>query len=234
MFGLYHAGSELFSPTDRSSTFHYQEDSFRPLTLQSQREPANKTNSSIAPSTYLISTSNTWLEIFLNLTDSTKPDIIIDLGRGWTAYTPAVKSSPTTTIFRRDRPRRIGGGAFIAVTDKLTCLEVPELGGNNCEMVWVKIKLQGRRHLLAAAYYNPHTSDEESQRLFAASDRKATTATNSHLIIGGDLASQPSTGKQPGSKTLTATLCSTVNSWIPFKSWASSKWSQSLQERTIR
>lgn len=53
-------------------------------------------------------------------------------------------------------------------------------------MVWVKIKLQGRRHLLAAAYYNPHTSDEESQRLFAASARKATTTTNSHLIIGGD------------------------------------------------
>ena len=31
-------------------------------------------------------------------------------------------------------------------------------------MVWVKIKLQGRRHLLAAAYYNPDTSDEESKK----------------------------------------------------------------------
>ena len=43
---------------------------------------------------------------------------------------------------------------MIAASDELVCTRVPELE-TDCEMVWVKVRVKGRRDLLLCAYCRP-------------------------------------------------------------------------------
>ncbi|XP_076439138.1 uncharacterized protein LOC143278011 [Babylonia areolata] len=78
-----------------------------------------------------------------------------------------------------------GRGVLIAVAGHLPCQEVEELSVDGCELLWVKIKLKGRKQLLIAAYYRPKTSDAISLMKFETSIQRV-TSTNAIVIIGGD------------------------------------------------
>ena len=90
------------------------------------------------------------------------------------------------SIFRKDHPDNVqGGGIFIAVAEEFTASEEPELM-THCEILLVKIKLKGRRTLLASCFYHPHTHMRDSLENFLESARRATSYQNATIIIVGD------------------------------------------------
>ena len=54
-------------------------------------------------------------------------------------------------------------------------------------MIWVCIKLHGRKTLYICAYYRPDKSHKTSLELFRVSLSKAATISNAHIVIAGDL-----------------------------------------------
>ena len=122
-----------------------------------------------------------------NLVGSTNPDIIIATE---TWLDPTIGDNEVLPddfkTFRKDRNRH-GGGVLIAVRNHLNCSEATELHEDGCEVVWVRIKIQGTRTLYVCAYYRPNESDAESLALFKESLAKAAAIPNAHIIVGGDM-----------------------------------------------
>ena len=54
-------------------------------------------------------------------------------------------------------------------------------------MIWVCVKLRGRKTLYICAYYRPDTSHKTSLELFRVSLSKTATISNAHIVIAGDL-----------------------------------------------
>ena len=89
----------------------------------------------------------------LHMTLSLKPDIIIGSETWFSSYIKSAEIFPQGyKVFRRDRNRN-GGGVLLAIAETLMCTEEPQLSTSSCEILWVKIKLLGRRDLLVGAYY---------------------------------------------------------------------------------
>ena len=124
---------------------------------------------------------------FENLTQSVKPDVILGTESWLNLKISNAEIFPKGyTIYRKDRPDTVnGGGIFIAVSDELTTSEEPELS-TDCEILWIKIKLKGRRTLLVSCFYHPHTGYKESMENFLSSIRRASTHENAIIVIGGD------------------------------------------------
>ena len=74
---------------------------------------------------------------------------------------------------------------FIAVSEELNSLEMLKLT-TDCEIMWMKVKLQGRRTLLVCCFYHPHTEDANSMKAFAESAHHASNINNAIIIAGGD------------------------------------------------
>ena len=70
---------------------------------------------------------------------------------------------------------------------------------SNCEIIWVRVKSQGRRSFLIRAYYRPHVGDEASLRALSQSAEKACKSRNGIVLLGGDF---NLTGWDWGSMTL--------------------------------
>jgi hypothetical protein len=81
------------------------------------------------------------------------------------------------------------------VSDDLTSAEEPELS-TDCEALWVKIKLRGRRALLVCSFYHPHTENAESLKAFAGSAHRASNINNAIIVVGGDFNLPDGTGLQ--------------------------------------
>ncbi|KAI8516831.1 hypothetical protein Bbelb_054120 [Branchiostoma belcheri] len=56
----------------------------------------------------------------------------------------------------------------------------------NCEIVWAKVKLRGKRDLLFGSYYRPHVNLEDSLREMGESARLACHSRNAIVVLGGD------------------------------------------------
>ncbi|CAH1276990.1 Hypp9451 [Branchiostoma lanceolatum] len=56
----------------------------------------------------------------------------------------------------------------------------------NCEIVWAKFKLRGKRGLLIGSYYRPHEGLEDSLKEMAESLRLACQSSNAIVVLGGD------------------------------------------------
>ena len=125
-------------------------------------------------------------EEFQNLIQSTKPDIILGT-ESW------LKSKHKTSeyfpenfiVYRRDRQNRARGGVFVAISDTLTATEEPSFE-TDCEILWTKIKLKGRRTLLISCFYHPETKLKNSMKHFLDSARRAAQVQNAIIVIGGD------------------------------------------------
>ena len=122
----------------------------------------------------------------LNLLESTKPDIVVATETWLDSTITDSEIFPSSyKVFRKDRHRH-GGGVLIAVQSSLDCSEVTELQ-EDCELIWARLKLQGRKSLYVCAYYRPDVTDETSLKLFNASLTKASSIQNAHIIVAGDL-----------------------------------------------
>ena len=88
------------------------------------------------------------------------------------------------TLYRKDR-NKYGGGVLVAVRTNLKSFIVPELS-TDCEIIWVGIKLLGRKTLYLCSYYRPKTADEPSLQKLGESLERATQIPNASILLGGD------------------------------------------------
>ena len=136
-------------------------------------------------STNMRSVTNKKVEL-THAIDRLRPDVII-LTETW--LDGKIKDSEFINtnhykVYRKDR-NRSGGGVLIAINNDLENSLAPELG-TDCEIVWAKIKLKGRRTLYVCAYYRHDVSDEDSLTKFGVSLERAVSIKNAHLLISGD------------------------------------------------
>ena len=127
-------------------------------------------------------------ELFINLVDSTKPDIIIATE---TWLNPNIYSSeffsPSYTIFRRDRITNImGGGVLIAVNRCYKSEEYVIPKHTNSELIWVKLTTKGDKRLYIGACYRPDKSDEKTLNDCDDYLQAITTNENNVILLGGD------------------------------------------------
>ena len=127
-------------------------------------------------------------ERFLNLVDSTKPDIIIATE---TWLNPNIYSSeffsPSYTIFRRDRiTNTTGGGVLIAVNRCYKSEEYVKPKHTNSELIWVKLTTKGDKRLYIGACYRPDKSDEKTLNDCDDYLQAITKNENNVILLGGD------------------------------------------------
>ena len=122
----------------------------------------------------------------LVMIDSMKPDIILACETWLDGEIRDNEVLPTDLykIYRKDR-NRSGGGVLVAVRSDLNSYIVPEFA-TECEMVWVAIKLHGRKTLYTCSYYRPHVNDEPSLLKFGESLSRLSNNPNFTYLIGGD------------------------------------------------
>jgi len=101
---------------------------------------------------------------------------------------PTVQSSevfPTDDykIERRDRPNDPHGGVFIAVKNDLIAERVPELE-TECEILWCRISMAGRKILYVGGFYRNSERDMESTEKLRESLERLSG--NNPLILAGD------------------------------------------------
>ena len=121
-----------------------------------------------------------------NLLESLKPDIVLGT-ETWLDPTTATAKilSDSYKVYRGDRGGR-GGGVLIAVRNSLDSYVAPDLEVDDCELLWVRIGLRGRRTLYVCTYYRPDAADEPSLIKRRTSLQRASRLPNAHLLIGGD------------------------------------------------
>ncbi|KAK3088908.1 hypothetical protein FSP39_025302 [Pinctada imbricata] len=144
-----------------------------------------------------------WLYVWLGTCDLTtkkailnytKPDIVIGIESCLKGIQPgknptkdAIKSSEIFTdqyqAFRNDRGT-LGGGVFVLVHNSIVATEQPQYV-TNCEINWVKIKLQHTKNLLIGSFYMPHRSKNTLEEL-EKSLQLVTNDKNNNIILAGD------------------------------------------------
>ena len=88
-------------------------------------------------------------------------------------------------VYRKDGGGKVGG-VLTAVLNTLDSSAAPELEDEGCEMLWVRVKLKGRRTFYLCAYCRPNAADETSLRKLGQSLERASQLPKAHLLIGGD------------------------------------------------
>jgi hypothetical protein len=79
----------------------------------------------------------------------------------------AIKSSeifPSDCLHYRSDRGTLGGGIFILVHKSIISIEQPEII-TDCEIEWVKIKLQKYKDLFIGCFYMPHRNLKDTQEL---------------------------------------------------------------------
>ena len=102
---------------------------------------------------------------FFSLLNCHNPDIVIGTESWLTSNHLDSEVFPQSlgyTSFRRDRCSETkGGGVFILVRNTFVATEQKELQ-TDCEILWVKLELEGCKSLYIASYYRPHEGDLHS------------------------------------------------------------------------
>ena len=115
-----------------------------------------------------------------NLLDSLKLDVILGTE---TWLDPSISSSEILprlyNVYRKDRGGK-GGGVLIAVHNTLDSSAAPEMEVEDCELLWIRVKLKGRRTLYLCAYYRPNVADETSLRKLGQSLERASQSSSPH------------------------------------------------------
>ena len=124
----------------------------------------------------------------------TEPDIIFRTESWLKGVKPgenptkdAIKSSeifPSDYLHYRNDRGTLFGGVFILVHKSIISIEQPELA-TDCEIEWVKIKLQKYKDLFIGCFYMPHRNLKDTQEL-DKSIKKRNEKNNKNLILVDD------------------------------------------------
>ena len=125
-----------------------------------------------------------------------KPDIVFGTESWLRGHKPgkppssdAIKSCevfpPDYNVFRNDR-NSFGGGVFVMTHNSLIVEEQPEFV-TNCEIIWVRIKLQGRKDLFIGTFYMPHRNLHDTEELRKSIDKLTLEGSKDRdIILAGD------------------------------------------------
>jgi hypothetical protein len=131
---------------------------------------------------------------FKAILNYTKPDIVIGTESWLKGIQPgknptkdAIKTSEIFPdqyqAFRNDRGT-LGGGVFVLVHNSIVATEQPQYV-TNCEINWVKIKLQNTKNLLIGSFFIPHRNKNTLEEL-EKSLQLITNDNNNNMILAGD------------------------------------------------
>ena len=115
-----------------------------------------------------------------------KPDIVFGTESWLSKSIASSEIFPSEyNVFRQDR-NQIGGGVFILTHKSLTVEDQPDLT-TNCEIKWIRVKLQNRKDLHAGVFYMPHRNLKDVNEL-EKSLAKLTSdgAKDRDIILAGD------------------------------------------------
>ena len=95
---------------------------------------------------------------------------------------------PDFTCYRNDRSSGKGGGVFLLVSNQYDSYEPEELkAGDECELVWAKLKVQGSKDPYIGSFYRPpENHDPECLNNLQKYIARIPTHNGAHLWIGGD------------------------------------------------
>ena len=124
----------------------------------------------------------------INMIESVQPDVIIGTETHLDKNIPDSEFLPPNYKAHRKDRNKDGGGVLIALKGDLfmNSTRVPELE-TDCEILWVKLKINDSTDHHICAYYRPHTGDIVSFSNFETSIMKASSRGNPKLVIAGDL-----------------------------------------------
>ena len=90
--------------------------------------------------------------------------------------------------YRKDRKDDTHGGVFVLVSDKYLSTEPPEFRVDGaCELLWVKLQIQGLPDLHIGSFYRPpKTTDEAYLAALNHSISKVLYNRNCNVWLGGD------------------------------------------------
>ena len=124
---------------------------------------------------------------FLNLVDSTKPDVIIATETWFhNDIKDAEYFSANYTVHRRDRiTTTTGGGLIIAVNSEFISSKEEVLETSDTELMWVKLNVVGSKSLYVGACYRPKMDDMETLDAIDESLQRIGSDKNV-ILLGGD------------------------------------------------
>ena len=103
-------------------------------------------------------------------------------------YIPSSETVPIVdyNVYRNDRNSN-GGGVFILAQKSLTVEEQPQLV-TECEINWIKLKLQNTKDLYFGAFYLPNRNEPDILELEKSLKKLTNDGTRDvHIILAGDL-----------------------------------------------
>ena len=133
---------------------------------------------------------------FLTALEYIKPDIVCGVESWLTGVKPGKPQAPDAiatseifpddyNVYRNDR-NSSGGGVFIMTHKSLTVEEKPDLV-TECEINWVKLKLQNHKDQFIGVFYMPHRNDKDVKQLRLSLDKlTASGAKDTNIILAGD------------------------------------------------
>ncbi|CAG2186733.1 unnamed protein product [Mytilus edulis] len=119
--------------------------------------------------------------------ESTGADIIIGTESWLKAHHLSTAIFPKDyKVFRKDRLTRPGGGVFILTSNHLERTEPEELKINdNCELIWIQIKITGTNNLYGESFYRPPDADD-TEYLAHLHTSLSGIPEGAHVWLGGD------------------------------------------------
>ena len=86
--------------------------------------------------------------------------------------------------FRKDRVRG-GGGVFIATREHIIAEPLPSLN-SNCEICWVRIRLQSNQYIIVGVFYTPKAATESFDELRKSLETLREKFPGTPIFLGGD------------------------------------------------
>ena len=125
---------------------------------------------------------------FLATLDIHKPDIVLGCESKQCNSMCSYEFFPKNyTIFHKDR-NVIGGGVFVATSDRIISYEIPDLD-TDCDIIWAGLHFSGSKPLYLASFYKPPNTTSQPLEAIASSYNKLITLhrrSSPNIIIGGD------------------------------------------------
>ena len=110
-----------------------------------------------------------------------------------TSHTNQAVSIPGYHLFRRDRPKRRGGGVAIYVTDKVNCsIHTPTVLDDQLESLWIKTRIENRTCYIGALYHPPpsasraYTDDDQIGNIQSTIEEIDNNGQDCVIILAGD------------------------------------------------
>lgn len=116
-----------------------------------------------------------------------KPDIVCGCESWLNSNIRSSEVFPSDYVaYRKDRvTATTGGGVFLLVHKDIISTEEPTLD-TDCEILWARIQLKGKKELLVGSFYMPHRKEEDIHQLERSLQQTADRSRPKQVLLCGD------------------------------------------------